>query len=641
MNYQDWNRGIGEHFFHPDQAGQVVLLSVDPTALRKIADRAGATATGPLRASWDNDFVDAVRDELDRRTALGVTPWDIGVLRKDSYPSFLGLLAVQVLAVFRMHQSEDYDLKAYWPRLRELLERRRAPGELVQGLKGEQHQALWRDGLERWGNERQFQGERWGAVRLSDPDAGQRHVAIPKSQALLRVEDLQALHGFFREAGFQRGEQLGREYVDARLSRHARDRRYIRPWTTRCLEDDFRRDLALEQIAEYVAAKWDGGGEVVSVGSRRARRAQSPESLIGRAWLDVEEGDALDPGRMRAGLLVGDERVGGSRLVHVLRALERKGAALDDVEYQPLRHDYLLAVEDSVSGYFLESRYAHPGDRVLLLYRRREQFQGLERDRLTRVGEEGTVRRFVSPSDPEVAGYDALPDLQPGWRVIKLTVRQDLWGRYVTGKPWPDCLELGGARVRLAGGLRLRRRVWMEGAGPSLVVEGADDCLPDTIWVDGEEFPTGGGVLTSDELLALDSVGRHQARLPGRRRQCLSFSVETPSRNESAASLPVWLRAEGGWPTIRIDVDDEPAAGTGWLRGVDLRGAWPWPAVRQERVRPRSVVQLAYRLLRERRTGGRDAQLDAIEWNDPHPLLRSLARVRPGSRHRPETQRDP
>jgi hypothetical protein len=77
----------------------------------------------------------------------------------DKHPLFLGFLALQVLAVFKMREDEKWTDRAYWGRLRELLHDTTA-SYMTLGLTRDQHQALWRQGLERWANV--IQGERWG-----------------------------------------------------------------------------------------------------------------------------------------------------------------------------------------------------------------------------------------------------------------------------------------------------------------------------------------------------------------------------------------------------------------------------------------------------------------------------------------------
>ena len=57
--------------------------------------------SGGLEQAVD-DFVDSVRHEI------CLHGWTLGVLQRDNYPRFLGFLALQVLAVFKMRLSSKH-----------------------------------------------------------------------------------------------------------------------------------------------------------------------------------------------------------------------------------------------------------------------------------------------------------------------------------------------------------------------------------------------------------------------------------------------------------------------------------------------------------------------------------------------------
>lgn len=174
-HYDVWNRAIGQHFFDSQHAGQNIFLTVDEVTLWRISRACGPPLqfTSPEQAV--DDFVASVRHEI------CLHGWALGVPQRDNYPCFLGFLALQVLAVFKMREDESWTAKAYWGRLRELLHDYTSPSMPLE-LKGDQHQKLWRQGLEHWANV--IQEERWGIVRLPlpKPSGEQRdHVILPKS----------------------------------------------------------------------------------------------------------------------------------------------------------------------------------------------------------------------------------------------------------------------------------------------------------------------------------------------------------------------------------------------------------------------------------------------------------------------------
>jgi hypothetical protein len=203
-----------------------------------------------------DDFVTSVRREI------CLHGWTLGVLQRDNHPVFLGLLALQVLAVFKMGHYGKWTADAYWGRLRELL-RDITKSYIPLRLKPNQHQALWRQGLERWANV--IQKECWGAVRLPLPESlgvKHDHVGLPKSQALLTLEDLYRLPAFYREAQLRPGEELEVEDIQQDVERLLHKPLLFRPYAQRVLRDDDRRGFAYAQIRDHLRTKrcWPCGG---------------------------------------------------------------------------------------------------------------------------------------------------------------------------------------------------------------------------------------------------------------------------------------------------------------------------------------------------------------------------------------------
>ena len=99
--YAIWNYIIGKNFFGPERVGQTVFLTIDQDTLWKLGQEGEARLRFASPQTALNDFTSSVCREIDRRG------WTIGNLSTDQYPLFLGLLAVQVLAVFTM-RDDDY-----------------------------------------------------------------------------------------------------------------------------------------------------------------------------------------------------------------------------------------------------------------------------------------------------------------------------------------------------------------------------------------------------------------------------------------------------------------------------------------------------------------------------------------------------
>jgi hypothetical protein len=255
-HYDAWNQAIGLHFYGPKNAGQSIFLTIDEDALWQISKDYGAPIQFSSSAQAVDDFVTAVRREI-----CQCGGWTLSALQPDKYPFFLGFLALQVLAVFKMREDERWTDRAYWGRLRELLQDTSA-SYMPLGLKGSQHQALWRQGLERWANV--IQREYWGSVRLplpGPPGSKRDHVGLPKSQALLTLADLNGLPTFYHEADFRPGEDLEVEVIQQCVEKLLDRPSLFRPHARRVLSDD-RRNLACVQIREHLR-RW-GGDEIMS-----------------------------------------------------------------------------------------------------------------------------------------------------------------------------------------------------------------------------------------------------------------------------------------------------------------------------------------------------------------------------------------
>ena len=101
MEYENWNRAIGESLFRPDRADELVYLAIDRETIEAIAPK---QTDGRAVADAVGDFVMAVRTEIDRSGWHG----HIAHAAEDGIPGFVGLLAAQVVAAFNMCGDEKY-----------------------------------------------------------------------------------------------------------------------------------------------------------------------------------------------------------------------------------------------------------------------------------------------------------------------------------------------------------------------------------------------------------------------------------------------------------------------------------------------------------------------------------------------------
>jgi hypothetical protein len=566
FSYDEWNLAIGRSFFLKDRADEPVYLTVDSTRLHEISELITPSSFASVLEAAD-DFTAAVSRAI-RLNMRSNSVWflsPLSRLKRDKYPEFLAMLALQVLAAFDMEDDEDYSLRNYWDRLADRLNTpSSAPGRASDKSlcpPYDHHQELW-EALKIWSSGERYQSGRWG--RFERPDTSgvwERHIALPMSQALLRRGDLQQLPAFFEKAGLLPGEALTvaevRCEIDA-LRSHRGFANLFRGHARRVFEDQ-RADAACEQVAQFLF-EWDG-----TTSEPTPERRPVPSPL--RIWLEIRPPDS----HLHGGLLAetasrGRERVAAVCLSTILGRFSYRVDGLPGLTkpFRPIHASRILAVDDG--EYRVESRHARPGDQILLLipWDAREKWDA---DRQA-VEKPGSTTCYRPVGRPDVSGWKPLRGLPDNWAAFRLTIRTDL-PRGWRNSPWDDILH-HDTRLRVEGGLRLRRGVWMEGAGPALRVVGTG--RPRCFWIDGKPYDMNpDGRLGPETAEVLDQRGVHEAWLSGEgRRFRIRFRVH-PARVAPRLDLrPAWFRDGSGWPSGQRHASD--ASDT--LCGASLLGEW-------------------------------------------------------------------
>jgi hypothetical protein len=539
-HYDRWNRAIGQHFFNVQHAGQNVFFTVDEATLWQISHDCGPPLQFASSEQAVDDFVASVRHEVCLRG------WILGVLQRDNYPLFLGFLALQVLAVFKMREDTNWTDKAYWGRLRELLHDYTSR-YMPLGLKGDQHQQLWRQGLEHWANV--IQEERWGVVRLPLPKLSRErpdhvHVSLPQSQALLTLADLDRLPAFYRAADFRPREDLEVEVMQRDVGRLLDKPLLFRPDAQRVLRDD-RRDLACAQICDHLR-QWDGSGRTGTA----------------RLWLQVRD---YDPPELDGGLRAKGKSIREVQLEDVLRH-PRYPHALHRV-FRPLHEGYYVTVRDAFREVWEERRYAKPGEEVLLLVYSGEIQRRFEQIRFD-VAENEEVEQYHAKGEGHPQDSIPLRGLPRGWGALRFQVREDL---PVTLPTW--CEEwLHYARLQLIDGLRIGPQTWMAGAGPTVLVRARDVA---TVCIDGHFYNVTNRRVAPSQAPCLNEPGLHIAQIEGGSR--LQITIAECSQHLAILGPPGWVCQEHAWPAPawlreKKRLLAEPANADLTLRGPVLHG---------------------------------------------------------------------
>lgn len=350
LTYSQWNEAVFRASFSPGRQGQVVRLTIDPLILHQSVQNLHDFES-PMKAT--DDFVQVVREEIESSGwVLGSVVRKIGDARKISWPYGLAKLAFQSLAVFNIGLDGLDTDHGYWIELRKLLGQSTAkPGILPEGLMAEDHQEMWQS-LVRWAN--QVLSGRYGLLPNIE-NRWRRHVGIPLSHGLLRMEDICRLPSFFDREGFRPGESISSQELLPAVGRHAADPLIFPRVHARFVLSDERRIPASAQIADALR-HWDGS---------RPLRLSNRRAVPLRIFLETE---GSRPTRIRGGL-VRTNAAGQSTPVQGVRLADllcRDELRLAQPPFQPIAKDLLLAVRDGSDDKFLERRFAREGDEIIL-----------------------------------------------------------------------------------------------------------------------------------------------------------------------------------------------------------------------------------------------------------------------------------
>ena len=185
MNYIKWNDLIARKFFNENMAGREVLLYVNENTVNQIGGEAAGVEDFIQSVKAGPDW--ATKSDICQKALQSYRDWRIKHLE---YPPYIAYLAFFVLAATR---GGDYDPKAYYPRLRDLLGEPDGSGKPPHF---DSMVKLWKD-LEKWSAEDKHEELGRFTARIR---GGWVHVGRPLSQTLLSDDERNYLHLIFSEA---------------------------------------------------------------------------------------------------------------------------------------------------------------------------------------------------------------------------------------------------------------------------------------------------------------------------------------------------------------------------------------------------------------------------------------------------------
>ena len=197
--YQSWNHALSQYFLQGVPRGSHIYLSVDDAVLEAIGQQ--QFETEPLNGSWREDLIAAVREKIvsnDQQICLDLICFRD---REFKIPSGVAFLAVCVLAAYDMQNDGKISSKAYFERLRHILQLPGSgrPAEMKRASRSYTgfgdfeylDETLWRQ-WNYWLKEKDFvTTARRGA------EGPQKYINYPISQCLLRQTDRDELWQYF------------------------------------------------------------------------------------------------------------------------------------------------------------------------------------------------------------------------------------------------------------------------------------------------------------------------------------------------------------------------------------------------------------------------------------------------------------
>jgi hypothetical protein len=489
MDQNRWANALDEFWGDPEWGGRALFM-LEPSLLMHVAELGGEEFESVDAA--EADFLRAVNVYLRGRAA---GPWYPEPYRPGMPPRFLLQAAVQVYAASKMADAADGDYtdRAYYVQLQHLVGDAGASERFNVNDQGEYHQVLWRVRLNEWAISK-------GLVLELPPDkycAG-RHVQLPKSQAALRIGDLERLPRFFSRCGFRPVDEddpsamLAQvKTVRDRLRRFRSDNLCFTSWAQRVLSDDRKFPIAAIQVEEALKT-WDGRLHLRDAVLRKTNRSR-PNHWV---WISIiTRRQAL---RVVAGASPTTGRVIDTESLSKLLASRTVGEAR-----LHMRDGLAVFRYEEEENAFKQSEFLEAGDRALFIAGP-NAWNSLDRI----LNEETIYRDSVTYTGDLSNEFDQLYGIPNGCFVTELHVVDPLPAVDEIREDWLQFLRTPRSGLWLGGGLRMdRKERWIAGAGPYLKISGSH--LPTYIIVDGQRVNISGRIVRLDNF---STHGNHEIR---------------------------------------------------------------------------------------------------------------------------------
>lgn len=460
--YRKFNKAVQE-FLNKKNVGDNIVLSIDERFITSFCDK--YQVGKPV-------FFSEIKN-------LFKTDWEF-VFERDSFdtPNFFGFIALQIFAAYLMHQDGNYTPRAYNPRFMGLI-----------GIESEnQLQQLYREFQDRlWESFKEWCRNKDFELNLPAKTFGTgRYVQYPLSQALLNQDDIEKLPNLYIDVNLKPFENLS--FKDFREIAFPVALDLLTPHYYKLYDKLSEQDKAeaLEKQVFSHYTEWDGripqNFDNVSTDTSTSRVEQEIQTLI------------LDSDLLR--LLLKDEQE--TTLSEYL--------ITDRELFKKIRCDYKLPYKDKNIILFVknedyndweENRFLKIGIACLIMFEKRQSCLFPMREIESCSIDHSTSNYYIY--EINFTQYDDIPN-----RLKKYFAKT-------------------GDSFRLENGLKLSRKIWMEGAGPNIVFNG-----PVRAWLNGK-------AINIDRANFCYSCrefkrGKHTLKLPDR--TPYYFTIGKPEINE-------------------------------------------------------------------------------------------------------------
>ncbi|MDZ4852071.1 MAG: hypothetical protein SGI77_22515 [Pirellulaceae bacterium] len=544
MSYAIWNALIATRWFSASNAGRSIILAADDRFFESLLPEDEGCGLELSGKSPVEHFVASVREN---------GRWFQRRISSNELPTSACYIALAVLAASRMDSNDPSVAHrgslSYWQPFRELygLSKDGRSDRMIPKELADIWANLWTD-IEHWANV--LQRGKFGFVRFpkltSEGFDAHKNIRLPKSQSLLRLDDLRRLTSWFRELKLVPQDQVSFDWFKRQVTGVQPHDTFFSTNAKRVISDPMRSDQAVNQITSYFS-QWNGLVWELGASSFKLNR-------LLRLLFTIQ----IAKGRLGVG--VQSYQDGRWKLSHRLDGfpIARTGGGS---ELLRLPASSFIATWDNDTRAFLQTKSVGCDERFLLFIKP-PSYLGSTTSRLEFVREsERSLQSIASDirvlqpasSAPGAHNWIAMQKLSGGWFAILGVTNNTITDQMIPSR-FHGLFAPELVKITAIGGAKITRRYWMVGAGPSLriagpVVSGVIHCRSTckTVSHSTIAFTNGVACPSSSSRWPLDQVGKHEMWVERHEQSTLVVHTKSSVMADPPTSPPGWSVNTIGW----------------------------------------------------------------------------------------------